>query len=130
MNRMERQGGEMDSETYMFGEFVLDVGARELWRAGEPMHAEPKVFDLLVDLVRHRDRVVVRQELLERLWPNTAVCAGALHQCIWALRRTLGEPANGRYVKTLHRRGYRFMAPIRVEPERVLLSSNDVAKAG
>jgi len=117
MNWMERSRGWADSETYAFGEFVLDVTARELLRAGQVVHAEPKVFDLLVDLVRHRDRVVVRQELMERLWPDTAVCPGALHQCIWALRRVLGEPASGRYVATLHRRGYRFAAPIRVGPE-------------
>ena len=105
------------AEMYAFGEFVLDVTGRELLRSGEAVHAEPKVFDLLVALVRHRDRVVVRQELQERLWPDTAVCAGALHQCVWALRRVLGEPAHGRYVKTVHRRGYRFTAPIRLEPQ-------------
>ena len=113
---MLQSGGWDNSETYAFGEFVLDVTARELLRKGEAVHAEPKVFDLLVDLIRHRDRVVVRQELLERLWPDTAVCTGALHQCVWALRRTLGAPPRGgSYVKTLHRRGYRFTAPIRVE---------------
>jgi DNA-binding winged helix-turn-helix (wHTH) protein len=117
MNGIEQSGEGAGSETYAFGEFLLDVTARQLFRAGELVHAEPKVFDLLVDLVRHRDRVVVRQELLERLWPDTAVCPGALHQCVWALRRTLGEPASGCYVKTLHRRGYRFTAPTRVAPE-------------
>ncbi len=131
MNWMEQSGDgvEMDYETYTFGEFVLDVTGRELVRSGKVVHAEPKVFDLLVDLVRHRDRVVVRQELLERLWPDTAVCPGALHQCVWALRRVLGEPANGRYVKTLHRRGYRFTAPIRVAPEREPPLRSDVAPA-
>jgi DNA-binding winged helix-turn-helix (wHTH) protein len=117
MNGIEQSGDGAGSETYAFGEFFLDVTARQLFRAGELVHAEPKVFDLLVDLVRHRDRVVVRQELFERLWPNTAVCPGALHQCVWALRRMLGEPASGCYVKTLHRRGYRFTAPTRVESE-------------
>jgi DNA-binding winged helix-turn-helix (wHTH) protein len=125
MNWTQRTRGWADSETYAFGEFVLDVTARELLRAGQVVHAEPKVFDLLVDLVRHRDRVVVREELMERLWPDTAVCPGALHQCVWALRRVLGQPASGRYVTTLHRRGYRFAAPIRVGPEVVLGHATD-----
>lgn len=116
MSGTEQSGVWDNSETYAFGEFVLDVTARELLRAGETVHTEPKVFDLLVDLIRHRDRVVVREELLARLWPDTAVCEGALHQCVWALRRTLGgQGSGGSYVKTLHRRGYRFTAPIRIE---------------
>jgi DNA-binding winged helix-turn-helix (wHTH) protein len=129
MDWMETSGEEVDSETYAFGEFVLDVTGRELLRAGQVVHAEPKVFDLLVDLVRHRDRVVVRQELMARLWPDTAVCPGALHQCVWALRRVLGEAASRRYVKTLHRRGYRFTAPIRVGSEVAPGRPRDLAGA-
>ena len=108
------------SEVYAFGavdefgfEFEVDVAARELSRGGTTAHVEPKVFDLLVVLIRERHRVVPQPELIAQLWPDAVVCAGALHQCVAVLRRTLGDSgANARFVRTLHRRGYRFVAPV------------------
>ncbi len=55
---------------YRFGAFELDEGLYQLRREGEPVKLEPKVFDVLLTLVRHRDRVVSKDELLDRLWPG------------------------------------------------------------
>ena len=54
---------------YRFGDYELDTQLFELRSAGTPLPLEPKVFDLLTHLIRHRDRVVTKQELLTRLWP-------------------------------------------------------------
>lgn len=103
-----------DDPRLMFGPFRLECAARELWRDGVPLHLEPKAFDVLVTLVQQCDRVVSQDELLKRHWGNERVCAHALPQCIWSLRKTLEDSASTpRYIKTLARRGYRFVAPLR-----------------
>ena len=53
---------------YRFAEFEIDVSQQELRRLGEPVHIEPQVFDLIVHLVRNRDRIVSKDELIETIW--------------------------------------------------------------
>ena len=55
---------------YEFDAYILDIDRRELRRAGQLLAIEPQVFDLLAYLVRHRDRVVTKQELAEHIWPE------------------------------------------------------------
>jgi DNA-binding winged helix-turn-helix (wHTH) protein len=90
----------------------LDLPRRELRRDGEVCPVEPQVFDVLVHLVTHRHRVVTKQELLDEIWGSRFVSESALTSRIKAARRAVGD--NGReqrVIRTVHGRGYRFVAP-------------------
>jgi DNA-binding winged helix-turn-helix (wHTH) protein/class 3 adenylate cyclase/tetratricopeptide (TPR) repeat protein len=98
---------------YLFGHYSLDTQRYELQRAGKPIKLRRKVFQMLVYLLVHRARVVPKQELLEHLWPDQFVGDETLRSCLKTLRQALGE--RGRtphFVHTLHRQGYRFVAPV------------------
>lgn len=97
-----------------FGDFALRPESYELARAGEPVHLEPRVFELLVYLVTHRDRVVTKRELLEQLWQRQFVSEAALTGAVRDLRRALGESgAKGGLIQTVHGRGFRFSGEVR-----------------
>ena len=97
-----------------FGDCTLDVAARELVRGGQRVSLQPKAFDVLVYLVSERDRVVTKDELLERLWPGEVVSESSLTFSIKAVRRAVGDDgASQRILKTSHGRGYRFVADVR-----------------
>src|SRR5262245_4395556 len=93
-----------------FGPFRLDETERLLLRDGSPFGMTPKVFDTLVALLERSGRLVEKDELMARLWPDTFVDEGALTRNISDLRKTLGEE---RYIETIPKRGYRFVAPVR-----------------
>src|SRR5262245_49891655 len=93
-----------------FGPFRLDETERLLLRAGEPVGLTPKVFDTLVALLERSGRLVEKDELMARLWPDTFVDEGALTRNISDLRKALGGE---RYIETVPKRGYRFVAPVR-----------------
>jgi DNA-binding winged helix-turn-helix (wHTH) protein len=85
--------------------------AQRLLRDGEPLPLTPKAFDTLVLLVKSRDRLVEKGQLMRQLWWDSFVEEANLAQQIFTLRRILGEQANGHpYIQTLPRRGYRFAA--------------------
>jgi len=94
-----------------FANLELDEDRRELCRDGEPLAVEPRVFDLIAYLVRHRDRTVSKDELLERLWPDRDVQEGALSVCVHRARRFV-EEGGARAIQTEARRGYRFVASV------------------
>ncbi len=94
-----------------FADLELDEDRRELRRDGEPLAVEPRVFDLIAYLVRHRDRTVSKDELLDRLWPDRDVQEGALSVCVHRARRFV-EAGGSRVIRTDARRGYRFVAAI------------------
>lgn len=95
---------------YRFCEFELNLRTLELTHRGVPRRLEPKVWDLLIYLLRHRDRVVSKPELFRALWRDTAVCEGALQQCVSVLRRALGDTGRAQaLLKTYPRVGYRFV---------------------
>jgi DNA-binding winged helix-turn-helix (wHTH) protein/tetratricopeptide (TPR) repeat protein len=97
---------------YRFGTFELRVPERELLLDERPVAIEPKVFDLLVYLVRHRDRALGRDELISAVWGRLDVADGTLAQAILRLRKTLGEadlPKDP--VRTVPRHGYHWVAP-------------------
>ncbi len=103
---------------YAFGEYVLDVRRRELRRGGELRKLEPQVFDLLVYLVEHRDRVVGKDDLLQAVWGGRIVSDSALTARINAARRALGDDGERqRLIRTLPRKGVRFVAEITEMPD-------------
>lgn len=95
----------------VFGSFELDTDAVELRHLGQPVALEPRVFDVLAYLVRHRDRVVPKEELLDEVWGDRFVSESALSSSIRHVRRALGDDgAAQQFIRTAHGRGYRFVA--------------------
>ena len=104
----------MASLPYLFEDCVLDVDRRELRRRSALVAVEPQVFDLLVHLVRHRDRVVSKDELLATIWQGRIVSESALFNRINAARSALGDSGEEqRLIKTLPRKGLRFVGDVR-----------------
>src|SRR5215475_10157742 len=99
-----------------FGPFRLDRANAGLWRAEQPVTLRPKTFELLVYLVTHAGQLVTKDVLLDAIWPETAVGEGVLKTSMNELRKTLGETAKApQWITTVHRRGYRFVAPVTPE---------------
>jgi TolB-like protein/DNA-binding winged helix-turn-helix (wHTH) protein/Tfp pilus assembly protein PilF len=98
---------------YEFGEFRLETSERLLLRNGNPIPLTPKAFETLLVLVRSGGHLVEKEELLKQVWPDAFVEDANLARNIWALRKALGD-ADGehRYVETVPKLGYRFVAPI------------------
>ena len=99
---------------FRFIDYELDAQRFILQRAGERLPLRPKVFDLLIYLIRNRSRVVLREELFEVLWGDTVVGPGSLSGLINELRSGLGECAGAASsIRTVHARGYQFVAEVR-----------------
>jgi TolB-like protein/DNA-binding winged helix-turn-helix (wHTH) protein len=110
---MEPQGG----DAFEFGAFRFDPAERVLYRGPERVPLSPKVADTLFVLLTHHGRVVEKNELIQLVWPDTFVEEGGLTRNISALRKALGDDAEGsRHIETIPKRGYRFVAPIRKSP--------------
>jgi len=98
---------------YRFGDFTLDIDQRVLLREGKPVALTPKVFDTLLILVENSGRIVEKEDLMRRLWPDTFVEESNLTFNIQQLRKSLSDNARDpRYVGTVARRGYRFIADV------------------
>jgi DNA-binding winged helix-turn-helix (wHTH) protein len=98
---------------YRFLDFELDAELYELRRAGEPVAVEAKSLDLLLYLVRHRERVVTREELLREVWPRLSVTGAALSQALYGARRAVDDDARRQQVvQTVRGRGLRFVAEV------------------
>ncbi len=100
---------------YHFDAYTLDSNRRELHGAGQAVPIESRVFEVLLYLLEHRDRVVSKDELFEQCWPDTFVSASALTHCVTKLRRAV-RPLSGAtdVIKTVHRQGYRFAVEVEV----------------
>jgi len=99
---------------YVFADCELDCERRELRRNGTAVHLEPQVFDVLVHLVRNHDRVVTKDELLQAVWLGRVVSEDALTSRISAARRAIGDTGEDqRLVRTVQRRGFRFIGDVR-----------------
>ncbi|MEZ5429377.1 MAG: winged helix-turn-helix domain-containing protein [Pyrinomonadaceae bacterium] len=111
---------EKTGKIYEFGEFRLETGEQVLMRGGEPVAVTPKVFDLLAVLVENHGHLLTKDELFGALWADQFVEEANLNVNVSALRRVLGEkPNESRYIETVPRRGYRFVAEVRkAEPEK------------
>lgn len=105
-------------QSYRFGEFELNLDTQQLLKGGVPVRLERRPFDLLVMLVRNRDRLVAREEIIATLWPGNVIIdfESGLNTLVRKVRNVLGDtPDAPRYIETVPGRGYRFVAPI-VEP--------------
>lgn len=103
-----------ESPVFEFGAFRLDVGERRLLRDGRPIPLTTKVFDTLRVLLDRPGRLLTKDELMRRIWPDSVVEENNLNHNISVLRRALGEQATGqRYIETVPRVGYRFVADVK-----------------
>src|SRR6478752_9945534 len=99
---------------YRFSDFEIDLDQQELRREGVSVHIEPQVFDLIVHLVRNHDRVVSKDELIDTVWNGRAISEAAFSSRINGARRVLGDNGTDQlFIRTLHRRGFRFVAHVR-----------------
>lgn len=99
-----------------FGPFVFDPHTRLLWRDGVEVALPPRVLGVLETLVGRPGDVISRQELLDRVWKDAFVTDTSLAEAVSVLRQTLGDdPQAPTYIQTVHRRGYRFVAPLEAE---------------
>jgi DNA-binding winged helix-turn-helix (wHTH) protein/TolB-like protein len=101
---------------YRFAGFELEPWERRLTIDGKPIALTPKAFDTLVFLVEHAGRAVPKDELMKALWPRGYVEEATLSNQIWQVRRALGDTAKQtRFIETLPKVGYRFIAPVAIE---------------
>ena len=98
---------------YAFGPFRLDSEKRVLVRDGTPVLLAPKAAEALLVLVENAGRLVDKDDLMKRVWPDAFVEEGNLNKNIFFLRKVLGQWDGGReYIETIPKRGYRFVAPV------------------
>ncbi|HZQ23389.1 MAG TPA: winged helix-turn-helix domain-containing protein [Terriglobales bacterium] len=98
---------------YEFGRFRCDPGEHLLLRNGRPLPLSPKAFEILVVLIQSNGRLMTKDELMHKVWPDTFVEEANLTVNISALRKVLGENPEGQpYIETVPKRGYRFLSPV------------------
>src|SRR5215212_876023 len=106
---------ERQSDVRRFGTFDVDLRARELRKGGIRIRLQDQPFEILAMMLERPGEVVTREELRQRLWPAGTFVdfEHSLNAAVKRLRAALGDHAdNPRFVETLHRRGYRFVAPV------------------
>jgi TolB-like protein len=115
---------------FVFGECVLDTGRRELSRGGEAVTVGPQVFDLLIHLIENRDRVVSKDELFEVIWRGRTVSDSTLTSHVNFARRAIGDTGEDqRLVRTIPRKGFRFVGDVREVPSPTSATSSVVETA-
>ena len=98
---------------YEFGKFRCDPREHLLLCDGKPVSLSPKSFDILLALIRSNGQLLMKDELMRQVWPDSFVEEANLTVNISALRKVLGETAEGQqYIETVPKRGYRFVAPV------------------
>jgi Tol biopolymer transport system component/DNA-binding winged helix-turn-helix (wHTH) protein len=103
--------------SHQFDDLVVDPTAFRLFKAGKPVHIEPKALQILILLLQRPETLVTKQELLSEIWPGVAVTENALTRAMAQLRKTLGDDAEApKYIETVPTRGYRFIGTLRSEP--------------
>jgi DNA-binding winged helix-turn-helix (wHTH) protein/TolB-like protein/tetratricopeptide (TPR) repeat protein len=103
---------------YVFESYALDSERRELWRGNNLVALEPQVFDLLQYLIRNRERVVSKDDLIATVWNGRVVSESALSSRITAVRHAVGDSGEGQHlVRTIPRKGFRFIGPVREQTE-------------
>ena len=100
---------------YEFDDFELDIPAFELRHSGVPVPTEPQVFEVLAFLVENAGKVLTKDEILDRVWPERYVSEASLNSRVMSARKALGDSgAEQRYIRTVHGRGYRFVGALAV----------------
>jgi len=118
-------------QTYRFGEFTIDPQQKILLRNDRPLPLAPKVFDTLLILVDSGGRLVAKEELMRRLWPDTFVEESNLTFNIQQIRKALGDNARQpRFVETVARRGYRFIAEVNGNSAATAAPETELSRAG
>lgn len=108
----------MTSGRFRFERFSLDLRDRQLRRDGAPVELNARYLDALALLVREQGKLVSKDRFLDEVWRGVPVTDEALTQCIKTIRRQLGDnAANPRFIETVPKHGYRFIAPVGDEPE-------------
>ncbi len=103
---------------YVFDQCTFDSQLRTLHCQGEAVGLRPQVFQVLLYLIEHRDRVISKQELVENVWPGEFITDAAVESCIRRVRQATGDDGrNQRILRTLHGHGYRFVADIELRHE-------------
>lgn len=114
---------------YRFDNFELDMACFELREDGAAHALEPQVFALLAFLVEHRDRLVPKEELFEKLWDGRVVTDSALTSRIKSTRQALGDNGKAqRLIKTIHGKGFRFVGDVQVAHGAGLVLPGDDAE--
>jgi DNA-binding winged helix-turn-helix (wHTH) protein/TolB-like protein/cytochrome c-type biogenesis protein CcmH/NrfG len=110
---------QQDKRIYQFDSFQLDAEKRRLFRGREALGLAAKAIDILVVLVENRDRVVEKEELMQKVWADSFVEEANVTVHMSALRKALGDSKNvPRYIMTISGRGYRFLADVKEVEER------------
>ncbi|MCP5056071.1 MAG: AAA family ATPase [bacterium] len=116
---------------YRFLDFELDDSELRIRRDGNVVAVEPRVLALIIRLVEQRDRIVARDELLERVWEGGHVSDHVLSQALYAARRVLGDTAKEpRLIETVRGRGVKFIAPVSLDAAAAAQGSPFVGRAG
>lgn len=103
---------------YLFEDYSLDIDRRELRRGAELVDVEPQVFDVLAYLISHRERVISNDDLMASVWNGRVVSESTLSSRIAAVRRAVGDNGERQcLVRTIPRKGYRFIAQVREHPQ-------------
>src|SRR5678816_2947642 len=98
---------------HRFNDFAIDIEQKVLLRGGKAIPLAPKVFETLLVLIENHGRIVLKEELMKRLWPDTFVEEANLTFNIQQLRKSLGDNARSPiFIQTIARRGYRFIAAV------------------
>ncbi|WFE43568.1 AAA family ATPase [Verrucosispora sp. WMMD1129] len=107
----------MEGAPYRFDGFELDTSRYELRLTGKRVPLEPRAFDVLLHLIRHRDRVVSKEELLDSVWGDRFVTDAAVTTVLRAIRLAIGDAGKEhRLIRTVYRRGYQFIGPVTQTP--------------
>lgn len=109
---------------YRFLDFLLDTEQFALCRDGQALAAEPQVIELLILLLEQRERMVSKDEINEQIWQGRIVSEAALSSRIKSLRQLLGDDGrNQAVIKTIHKKGFRFVAPVQPEGDATATTS-------
>ena len=116
---------------YEFEQFELDLARFELRENGEPCSLEPQVLALLALLIEHRDRLLSKEEIFEKLWDGRVVTDATLLSRIKSARKALGDSGKTqRFIKTVYGKGFRFVADVRALNEPAVALPLENAKPG
>src|SRR5256714_919864 len=98
---------------FFFSNQILNTDTRELSRSDMPISLEPQVFDLVVHLMENRDRVVSKEELIDKIWKGRHVAESTLTSRINAARKAVGDSGSAQaLIRTIARKGFRFVGAV------------------
>jgi TolB-like protein len=116
---------------YLFGEYTFDTNLRELHRGAEVVSVAPQVFDLLEYLIRNRERLVSKDDLINAVWNGRVVSDAALTTRLNAARSVIGDTGEKQnFIKTLPKKGFRFVGEVRENEGRTVEPAGSAAHSG